>query len=72
MAVYSLTFNATTKVWSRTVTGIISYPSTVNAVAGGPFTVVPTIVPFDPIRQTGGSFWVLKEGPNTGYLVSFW
>jgi len=68
----SLTFNATTKIWSRTTTGIISYPSTVNAAPGGPYVVNPIIVPYDPVHQTGGSFYRLTEGPNAGYLVSFW
>lgn len=66
----TVTFNATTKVWSRTDAGIISYPSTVSEVAGGPFLVVPVTVPFDPIHQTGGAFYELKAGPHVGFLVS--
>lgn len=65
-----VTFNAPTKIWSRTSEGIISYPSTVTAAVGGPFIVNPIIVPFDPIHETGGSFWRLTEGPNVGFLVS--
>ncbi len=68
----TLTFNATTEIWSRTSLGIISWPSTVSAVASGPFVVEALTVPFDPIHQTGGSFWELKEGPNVGWLVSAW
>lgn len=69
---YHLTVNATTKIWSRTGEGIISWPSVLNYSPGGPYLVVPTIVPFDPEHETGGSFWVLKEGPHIGYLVSYW
>lgn len=69
---HQLTFNASTKIWSRTSAGIISYPSTVNAPASGPYWVNPIVVPFDPVHTTGGSFWELKEGPYKGYLVSFW
>ena len=70
--VYSLTFNATTKIWSRTGAGLISYPSTVNAAAGGPYVVNPITIPFDPVNGTGGTFWRLTAGPNVGYLVSAW
>lgn len=82
MANYELTFNSDTQIWSRTSAGIINYETSIEhgpngddtthtGAAGGPYTVVPTTVPFDPIHQTGGAFWVLKEGPNTGFLVSF-
>lgn len=66
-----LTFNDTTAIWSRTTGGIISWPSTVDAAPGGPYRVNPIVVPYDPVHETGGSFWVLKEGPNLGYLVSY-
>src|SRR3989304_5406013 len=69
-----LTFNATTSTWRQsTVTSIISpYPHTTTAPAGGPWAVEPVVVPFDPVHATGGSFWKLLDGPNTGHLVSYW
>lgn len=68
---HALSFNADTELWSRTSTGIISWPSTVTASGStGPYRVNPITVPYDPIHQTGGSFWELKEGPNVGFLVS--
>ena len=65
-----LTFNATTFLWTRTTQGIIKYPHTVTAPPSGPFLVEATNVPFDPIHETGGYFYELKEGPHPGYLVS--
>ncbi len=70
-----LTFNAPTDLWTRTNTGIISYDYDIanlqGAGTGGPYWVNPIVVPYDPVHQTGGSFWELKEGPHPGYLVSF-
>jgi hypothetical protein len=67
-----ITFNATTKLWSRTAAGIISYPSTVNHAAGGPYVVTQAITKYDPINKTGVTFYELKTGPNVGLLVSNW
>jgi hypothetical protein len=77
-----LTFNATTQIWRRCPSGIIDYYLAPNcsggtrpadtAPAGGPYWVEPIIVPFDPVHATGGSAWLLKEGPNAGWLVSQW
>lgn len=67
-----ITFNATTKLWSRTAAGIISYPSTVNHAAGGPYVVTQAITKYDPINKTGVTFYELKTGPNVGFLVSNW
>lgn len=70
-----LTFNAPTQLWSRTNSGIISYDYDIAHGpdgTGGPYRVNPITVPFDPVHQTGGSFWELKEGPNAGWLVSAW
>lgn len=67
-----LTFNSSTFLWSRTTGGIIAYPHGRVEGPAGPYLVNPITVPFDPIHETGGSFWVLKEGPNTGWLVSAW
>ena len=67
-----LTFNTPTFLWSRTTRGIISWPHGRTAAASGPFAVEALTVPFDPIHATGGSFWELKEGTNSGWLVSAW
>jgi hypothetical protein len=71
-----LTFNATTKLWTRDASGKIAYASDIShgyhADASGPFWVNPVMVPYDPSHATGTSFWELKEGPNKGYLVSTW
>ena len=65
-----LTFNSSTYLWTRTSTGIISYPHTTVEGPDGPWLVEALNVPFDPIHETGGYFWELKEGPHPGYLVS--
>lgn len=69
-----LTFNATTTTWQQSATtSIVSpYPSVTSAPAGGPWAVEPVVIPFDPVHQTGGSFWKLIEGPNAGQFVSYW
>lgn len=67
---YQLTFLATTKLWTVTTDNIVDYPSTHNASAGGPYTVEPQHIAFDPVHQTGGTFWLLIDGPYAGYFVS--
>lgn len=70
---YEINFNATTLVYSRNSQGFIQLP-------GVPFTPSPStvfygnpqVIPFDPVHQTGGSFYNMKTGPYAGYLVSFW
>jgi hypothetical protein len=68
---YHLTFNASTKLWTvNAANGYVVYPSTVNAAAGGPYNVDVIHIPFDPVHKTGGSFWLLQDGPNAGAMVS--
>lgn len=79
----TLTFNAQTLLWTLTSTGIINYAHTIphtghNTEADppvypdGPYDIIPEQVPFDPVHETGGSFWKLTSGPDAGKYVSCW
>lgn len=70
-----LTINGTTRIWSRETTGVIREWQHLTIDASyGTVWVNPIVVPPNPAHDelTGGSFYMLKEGPYAGYLVSFW
>lgn len=76
-------FNAQTLYWTLNSSGVINYSHATNAVHGttthtsGPYpsieyVAVPVKVPFDPIHETGGSFYQPTEGPYAGKYFSAW
>src|SRR5512137_1283368 len=76
-------FNAQTLYWTLTSGGIINYSHASNAVHGttthtsGPYpsaeyVAVAVKVPFDPIHETGGSFYKPVDGPYAGKYFSAW
>ncbi len=72
-----LSFTEPTNIYSLTPEGIIDssmLPGSRHeqAPAGGPYTVVRAIIPFDPVYETGGTFWLLQSGPYAGWYVSAW
>ena len=79
----SVTFLASTLVWHTTSDGLLVIPPTEHAAAGGPFVVDPVQLHNNFNQQlvddghnawypTGGSFYKLTEGPNSGRYVYFW
>jgi len=65
---YQITFNETTKIWSRDDDGYIELAFDTIA-ASGPFDVVFIQVPWNEARHKGGHFWKMTSGPKKGWLV---
>ena len=75
----TLRFNAQTHVWTLTDAGFIKerradgvYNTAPASYPSPAYEVTAEQVPFDPVRETGGSFWRLLSGPDAGKLVSAW
>jgi hypothetical protein len=71
---YTVQIVQPTNRYSRTTEGIISpvpMPR-LQIQPGGPYTVAPITVPYDPEYGTGGSFWRMLDGPYPGWLLSKW
>lgn len=65
----TLRFTGPTTIYARTTAGYIGS----HKVFGSPGLVVVVneiLVPRDPARQTGGSFWRMTSGAAAGWLVS--
>lgn len=69
-ATYTLAFNRSTTIYTRTSKGYVGTASSFTTPFGVPYVVVPLNVPRDPVHHTGGSFWLIKTGPATGKIVS--